>query len=387
MMPAMKVRLVIYAVALAAIAFALHQANLLSVYALQMATLQVKCGMAGFCKHVRDDAGTVPPEDLVKFEHYMHHIERESGVDLRFVFVQGTGAQTLEEMATALVDDLRIGGRTGDDRGLLLLYDVNARRLKVEVGYGLEGIFPDVFVKYLVDRHAKMFLEADDPQANSVGLRLLLRLLQARIREAVLGDEFDPQVLSFLDKGRYLSGGAGVASGLGETAKLQRAKLSPEERARYAAGDTPEATYAVYLHWLNQPVRDGNVDFLERGSRNYISGLPVSAAYGDLILLGEYGKRFAIVERGDLAILYFTSTPFTSPHFFAREDGKWRMDIVTEVRNTREFVGTYYTWAYSGQGDKYTKAFGDLLKPWGTTGFSRFKNGDNRLLQLSAAKR
>ena len=383
-MRAMKTRLIFWGVVLLGLWLLLRWLNLPVGYALQMARINAVCGIAKYCHHVDDQAGFLPEDDLGRFESYMHHIRNESGVDLRFVFVEGAGERSLEELAVALVEERRIGGSTGD-RGVLLLYDVAARRLKIEVGYGLEGMFPDVFVNYLVRRHAQMFLESGQA---SLGLRLLLRLLQHRIREAVLGEEFDPRVLAFIDKGGHLSGGAGVAARMEEEkAGWRRGKLPPEERARYAAGATPFATYTAYLNWLNQPVRDAEVDFLTGGSRSYMNSLPLSPAYGDMILLGEYGKGFDIVERGDLAILFFTSTPFTSPHFFVREAGKWRMDLVTEVQNTREFVGTYYTWAYTGKVDRHTKAFRDLLKPWGKTGYSRFIKGDNRPLVLSTAKR
>jgi uncharacterized protein len=381
-MRAMKKRLVFWGVVLLGLWLLLRWLNLPVGYALQMARINAICGIAGYCHHVDDQAAFLPEEDIPRFESYMHHIRNESGVDLRFVFVKGVGKRSLEEAAVALVEERRIGGSTGD-RGVLLLYDVAARRLKIEVGYGLEGMFPDAFVNYLVTRHAQMFLEGGQA---SLGLRLLLRLLQHRIREAVLGEEFDPRVLAFFDKGRHLSGGAGVAARMDDKPGWRRGKLPPDERARYVAGATPFATYTAYLNWLNQPVRDADVDFLTAGSRGYLNGLPVSPAYGDMILMGEYGKGFDIVERGDLAILFFTGTPFTSPHFFVREGGKWRMDIVTEVQNTRELVGTYYTWVYTGKSDRYTKAFGDLLKPWGTIG-SRFHKGDNRPLALSTSKR
>jgi uncharacterized protein len=382
-MRAMKKRVIFWGAVLLGLWLLLRWLNLPVGYALQMARINAVCGIAGYCHHVDDQAGFLPKDDIPRFESYMHHIRNESGVDLRFVFVKGAGEHSLEELAVELVEDRRIGGGT-DDRGLLLLYDVAARRLKIEVGYGLEGMFPDAFINYLVTRHTQMFLGSGQV---SVGLRLLLRLLQARIREAVLGEEFDPRVLDFIDKGRHLSGGAGVAARMEQEPGWRRGKLPPEERARYAAGATPFATYTSYLNWLNQPIRDADVDFLTPGSRSYLNSLPVSPAYGDMILMGEYGKGFDIAERGNLAILFFTGTPFTSPHFFVREGGKWRMDIVTEVRNTRELVGTYYTWVYTGRDDAYTRAFGDLLKPWGSTGYSRFVRGDNRPLVLSASAR
>ena len=382
-MRAMKIRLVIWTVVLGGVAVFLYATGIPVGYLLTQARTQYVCGMAGYCTYVKDSAGVLPEHDVPRFEHYMQHIEQESGIDVRFMFVDDTGGRSLEEMAVDVVKDLRIGGRTGEQRGLLLLYDVRQKRLKIEVGYGLEGVFPDVFVNYLVNRHARMFFESRDL---SVGLRLLLRLLHHRIREAVLGDQFDPRVMSFIDGGRHLSGGAGVSASMADGTWRAEPDLLPEaERARYAAGESPLGTYFAYLTWLAQPVRDAKVDFFTPGSRQYVGQLALSPAYAEFILLMEYGKRFALIERGDVALLYFTSTPFMSPHFFVKDQGKWRIDILAEVQNTREIVGTYYTWAYTGKTDRYSRAFADTLLPWGS--MARFRNGDNRPLPTSGTKR
>ncbi|NJD88769.1 MAG: TPM domain-containing protein, partial [Betaproteobacteria bacterium] len=282
----------------------------------------------------------------------------------------------LEELATALVQELRIGGKTREERGVLLLYDVSGSRLKIEVGYGLEGIFPDAFVNYLVRDHARLFFASGDL---SVGLRLMLRLLQHRVREAVLGDAFDPTVLKGLPSATYLSGGAGVTSAVPRVdgaPAVPAGRLDPALRERLVAQDSPHDAFARYLEWLARPVYDPDVDLFTTDTRRYLAQFPLSPAYAEFILMGELGKRFTLVERGDLAILFFTGTPFTSPHFFVRESGKWRMDIAAEVRNTREFAGGRFNWGYVGTNDAYSRAFADLLV--NLRGVRRFRDGDNR---------
>lgn len=336
------------------------------------------------CRHVYDAAGALSASDLPRFEDYMRSILRESDVDIRFAFIAGTGKRSIEEVATDVVGELRIGGRTAQERGVLLLYDIEGRRLKVEVGYGLEGYFPDAFVGYLVRDHAQQFFEAGDL---GLGLRLLLRLLQHRVREAVLGTEFDPRVLHAMGAGGQLSGGAGVTATMPSARSAPGTpadRMSEQDRARYRAGNTPSQTYSAYLAWLSHRVFDPNVDLFTPASRGYLASLPLSPAYRQFILFGEYGKTFKIVERGPLALLYFTNTPFTSPHFFVKEGGAWRIDMNAELRNTRERVGGPYTWDYRGSSDEYTRAFSDLLIQ--TRGVQRIKGGDNRSLPIRGSK-
>jgi uncharacterized membrane protein YgcG len=328
--------------------------------------------------HVLDRAGVIPPQDLPRFEQYMGWIMRESGVDVRFVFLSDIGGQSIETLAADLMDQLQIGGRTGQERGLLLLYDMQGQRLKLEVGYGLEAWFPDAFVSYLVQDHARMFFSSGDI---SLGLRLMLRLLQHRIREAVMGNDFDPRALAKVRPLTHLSGGAGVSAvvGIGEGSGTAPVAESVDLQA-FAAGDSPADAYYRYLEWLSRWPLNPQVDLLTPDSRSYMASMRVSPAYAEFILLAEYGKRFKVVERDDLALLYFTGTPFVSPHFFVRQDGRWRIDLAAEVRNTHEHVGGEYTWAYYGAGDQYTQTFGDLLTT--IKGYRRIRDGDNRALTI-----
>jgi len=57
--------------------------------------------------HVLDRAGVIPPQDLPRFEQYMGWIMRESGVDVRFVFLSEIGGQSIETLAADLMDQLQ----------------------------------------------------------------------------------------------------------------------------------------------------------------------------------------------------------------------------------------------------------------------------------------
>ena len=224
-----------------------------------------------------------------------------------------------------------------------------------------------------------MFFETDDI---TTGLRLMLRLLQHRIREAVLGgDFFDPRVLQALHSPN-LSDGAGVAATLPLRAPSGTSAAPPRngKAAEFAATASPQGTYANYLRVLADPTWNPQADVFTVASRAYLANLPLSNAYQQFILLGGYGKRHKIVERGDLALLVFTGTPFVSPRFLVREEGIWRIDMIAEVRNTIEHVGGEYTWAYRGEGDAYTHRFGDLLV--NLKGYRHLRDGDNRALPI-----
>ncbi|WP_373975465.1 TPM domain-containing protein [Chitinibacter sp. SCUT-21] len=327
--------------------------------------------------HIIDKADFIPVVDIPRFEQYMSWILRESGIDVRMVFLPNMGNKPIETLAVDLMSQMQIGKQTGQQRGILLLYDVQGQRLKVEVGYGLEAVFPDVFVNYLVEKHTKTFFASGDV---SLGLRLMLRLLQHRMREAVIGNDFDPRTISIASELPHLSGGAGVKSELEVGTTRNKPVAQPNNADALPPGPSPTIAYQTYLTWLSTWPLNSNAGFLTTESRQYLASLPTSPAYAEYIFLSEYGKQFKVIERGDLALLYFTDTPFVSPHFFIQTDGVWQMDLMAEVRNTREHSGGEYTWAYHGDQDKYTYAFQDLLIT--VEGYRRIKDGDNRPLVI-----
>ena len=295
-------------------------------------------------RHVYDRAGVLPAGDIPRFEQYMGFIQRESDVDVRFVFVPGVGARSIEEAATETMDEMKIGGRSGQQRGLLLLFDTAGRRLKVEVDYGLEGYFPDAFVSYLVHEHAKEFFQSGDL---SLGLRTLLTLLQHRIREAVLGMDFDPRALPCEGHAR---------ADLCDVSRVARAPRLRSGRGALHCG----------LARLSLP-------------------LP---AHGPLPAIHPPGRVRQVPPHRPARLprlLVFTGTPFVSPHFFVKDGEVWRMDMAAEVRDTVERVGGAYTWDYRGTTDEYSKAFEDLLTK--IQGYRRFKDGDNRALPIRGDKR
>jgi hypothetical protein len=328
--------------------------------------------------HVIDEAGILPRHDVLKFEEYLEWIYKESDIDIRFVFVPKIAGVTIEEYAIARVDDLCIGGKTKEERGVLLLYDLEKKRLRIEVGYGLEEYFTDYFVSYLMREHTETFFESGKL---SLGLRLLIRMLHHNIREATLGSQFDPRVIDVIRSRKHLSGGAGVTGTMPAKAGNKDAGTSKhvaENNEDYSPQNTPQEVYEKYLQWLVYGVYNPRIGIFTLDSQRYMASFPVTSAYFHYILMQEYCREYEIEIRDNVALLYFTNDPFISPHFFIKSDMGWQMDIQSEVRNTRNRVGGIYTWDYRGKDDIYTRAFKDKLI--NIKNYIRIKGGDNRPL-------
>jgi hypothetical protein len=342
-----------------------------------------------FCKskenivhgHVFDEAGIISASDVPKYEWLLDLIEKESDLDIKFLFLKTIRPATIEEVAVEKMSDYGIGIDGREERGVLFLYVMDEKRLRIEVGYGLEAYFPDSFVGYLIRNQADAFFNASN---QSLGLRLLIRILQHRIREAKLNRDYDPTILDGGREFSYLSGGAGAAGNVGMQhlgQAFKRDQLGEEDRGRFKADNTVDGTFNNYIEWLYGRKFDPNVDLFTKDSLSILNRFPMTPAYFDYILMLYAGKQHKVVECGNLAVLFFTDDPIASPLFFKRINGVWKLDIAAELRNSRNHVGGVYTWAFNPESkDEFARAFKDLLV--NMRGYYRFRDGDNRELPV-----
>ncbi len=88
---------------------------------------------------VADYAKVIPPEDERTLAALARELFRQTGDALVVATIPELGDASVEEKAVELFERWGIGQK-GKDNGLLLLVAVRERRLRIEVGYGLEGI-------------------------------------------------------------------------------------------------------------------------------------------------------------------------------------------------------------------------------------------------------
>src|SRR5918992_2232277 len=157
---------------------------------------------------VRDRAGVLSQGDQWRFERFMQQIDDESGVDVRFLFVPSVLNEKFELFSVRMAREMGIG-RDSDRRGILFVYDVAGRRLRVEVGATMEPIITDVFAGYLMREHVRSFFGTGNP---SLGLRTTLFMVQHRLHESVLGREYDPTFNQFILDQRRLAVGGGASA-------------------------------------------------------------------------------------------------------------------------------------------------------------------------------
>lgn len=99
---------------------------------------------------VTDMPGALRADTIARLNSTIGEFERTNGAEMAVVVVRSLDGLTIEEAAVKLFELWKIG-KQSNDNGLLLLWSTGDRRVRVEVGYGLEGALPDGKVGAILD--------------------------------------------------------------------------------------------------------------------------------------------------------------------------------------------------------------------------------------------
>ena len=100
---------------------------------------------------VNDFAGVMKAQDVQAVESLAAAIKEKTGAELAIATVQTYAPYaSIDEFSIALAESWGIGER-GKDNGVLLVLSMTERKVRIEVGYGLEGAIPDSTAGRILD--------------------------------------------------------------------------------------------------------------------------------------------------------------------------------------------------------------------------------------------
>ncbi len=110
---------------------------------------------------VNDFAGVLSDGAVLRAETLSRELLQKTGATVAVAVVPHLQGLSVEEYSTRLFERWGIG-KKGEDRGVLFIVSVGDRRMRIEVGYGLEGILPDGRTGALLDEHVVPYLSQDN---------------------------------------------------------------------------------------------------------------------------------------------------------------------------------------------------------------------------------
>src|SRR5579863_4039179 len=98
---------------------------------------------------VVDDAKILSPVTAADLEGKLANLEQKSGIQLVVATVPSLGGEEIEPYANELFRAWKLG-ETKKNNGVLLLVAPNERKVRIEVGYGLEGTLTDALSSVII---------------------------------------------------------------------------------------------------------------------------------------------------------------------------------------------------------------------------------------------
>lgn len=98
---------------------------------------------------VTDLTGTLTPEQQSQLEQTLRAFEAQKGSQVAVLVVSTTRPEAIEQFGIRVAEQWKLG-RKGVDDGALLLIAKDDREMRIEVGYGLEGVLNDATSKRII---------------------------------------------------------------------------------------------------------------------------------------------------------------------------------------------------------------------------------------------
>ncbi len=110
---------------------------------------------------VTDLTGTLSADQVTALENKLAAFETQKGSQIAVLILPTTGSKDIAEFGIEVADLWKIG-RKGIDDGLILIVAKDDHKLRLEVGYGLEGVIPDVVAKRVIAETITPYFENGD---------------------------------------------------------------------------------------------------------------------------------------------------------------------------------------------------------------------------------
>lgn len=154
-------------------------------------------------------ASTPLPEPAGFVNDYAQVLSADTKASLESELV-AFNASTTNEVAVAIVNSLDGDyiehyavtlfklwgvGTEKNDNGVLLLLAINDRKLRIEVGYGLEGALPDSVAASIIDEMTPLLKAEDYDGAVSLGVHNIMSATEGEYVATATNDGIDPDTL------------------------------------------------------------------------------------------------------------------------------------------------------------------------------------------------
>lgn len=100
---------------------------------------------------VVDQVGLIPPADKGYLENQIRSLNREQGIQAQILIVASLQNEPIEQASIDTVEKWQLG-TAEEDKGILIFVAPNEKKMRIEVGQGLEGVIPDILAFQIIQK-------------------------------------------------------------------------------------------------------------------------------------------------------------------------------------------------------------------------------------------
>jgi len=148
---------------------------------------------------VVDQTGTLTSGDIARLTQTLKDFEARKGSQVAVLIVPTTAPETIEQYSIRVAEAWKIGRKKIDD-GALLVIAKDDRKLRIEVGYGLEGALTDVTARRIIDEIiTPKFKSGDFAGGISAGIDRIIGVAGGEPLPAPIRPQQDSDFVSHID--------------------------------------------------------------------------------------------------------------------------------------------------------------------------------------------
>ncbi|TGL08638.1 YgcG family protein [Leptospira bouyouniensis] len=147
---------------------------------------------------VTDETWTLHSDFIAALEKQLKDHEKKTSNQIAVYIIPSLEGENLEEFSIRVAETWKLGQK-GKDNGVLLLVAIEDRKIRIEVGYGLEGALTDIMCRYIIENEIKPYFKKGEYDVGiQNGVKIIMKTIEGEYQMPEPKDYSHLGPLSFL---------------------------------------------------------------------------------------------------------------------------------------------------------------------------------------------
>ena len=135
---------------------------------------------------VLDQTKTLTPEQEAALEQKLITYDRSTSNQIAVVLIQSLNGNSIEDVALEIGRTWGVGGQADKDNGVVILVAKNDKKVRIEVGYGLEGAVTDYATSSIIENNIRPnFRDGDYYRGLDEAVKEIMKAAEVRYNSGV----------------------------------------------------------------------------------------------------------------------------------------------------------------------------------------------------------